>query len=145
MTRRAADPSSWLENPDGSKSAAIGARMMRGEWTTGQDVVAMGANQSMAHQVRGRLKKAGYRLESKSAGPAGLKAYRVRPGKVAHENGAGRDRVAHPGAAAETYPSLGATLVVRALAMTDAGVVVHLSDGNGGAWSAAITGHVGRF
>ena len=94
--RRADDPATWLDNPDGSKSAMLGAAMLRGEWLTSHDAVAMGCNQSMANQVRSRLKKAGYRLEAKSAGPAGLKAYRVRPGK-GRRTRQERDRRAGPG------------------------------------------------
>jgi hypothetical protein len=48
---------------------------------------------------------------------------------------------AEPRAAA--YPPLGASLSVRALALTDAGVILQLSDGNGSAWQCTITGHVG--
>ena len=39
------------------------------------------------------------------------------------------------------YPPLGATLEVRALALTDEGVLVQMV-GGGGAWQATITGHV---
>ena len=39
------------------------------------------------------------------------------------------------------YPALGAVLEVRALALTDEGVMVQMV-GGGGAWQATITGHV---
>lgn len=51
-------------------------------------------------------------------------------------------RVAATSPPAAQYPPLGGILTVRALAMIGDDVVIHLRDGNGGAWQAVISGYV---
>jgi hypothetical protein len=123
----------WRANPDASATATLGAALLRGQWTTRDDAEALGVATSIVGQVVATLRAAGYDVESKPAGPSGLKAFRVG-GTPATTNG-------H--APTATHPPVGAKVVVKAVAMGARGaLVVHLSDGNGNAWAATITGYV---
>jgi hypothetical protein len=111
--------------------------MLDGEWRSQEDGVDMGASRSIFASVCMTLRKAGYTLESEPAGPNGMRRYRVASSPSANGR-VGRE------VDGVTYPRLGATLTVRALVLGDDGeLVVQLTDGHGGAWSAHVTGHVG--
>lgn len=133
----------WQRDPDRSVASQLGIAMLNGEWRSKADADEFGVSASMLSQVVATLRSAGYPVESKPAGPAGLKRYRVKPARTppaARSNGNVPREVD-----GVTYPRLGATLVVRALVLGDDGALaVQLSDGAGGAWSVTVTGHVGN-
>jgi hypothetical protein len=138
-TQAAQTVARWQAQPDRGPTAVLGARMLAGEWVGSADAIALGSSGTVANQVRTTLKAAGYKLESQSAGPAGRKAYRVKPGGPAKQ----QRRPVATEAEGTTYPALGAHLTVRALALDEGGnLVVHLSNGTGAAWAARLTGHV---
>jgi hypothetical protein len=132
----------WQAQPDSGPSAVLGTRMLAGEWTSARDAEALGVSQSMANQVRATLVAAGYTLETRPRPEGGNgKEHRVKavPGP---KRGA-RSKAVRAEQAGATHPQLGATLTVRALALDErGGLVVHLSNGHGAAWTAQITGHV---
>ena len=140
----------WRKNPD-SASATLGLRMLAGEWTQVDDVPA-GKSVSLLGQAVGVLRAAGYDVEQQRAptGGGNRKAFRVRQvGERRRMGVLGPPRGRMPSApvvvenAGTTHPQLGAKLTVRALALDErGGLVVHLSNGHGGAWTARITGHV---
>jgi hypothetical protein len=128
----------WQRDPDRSDTARAGLRMLAGEWMTSD---AADMTRSSFSQTVLALRKAGYTVESQSAGSHGLKAYRVKPKRATAARSNGHVPREVDGV---TYPRLGATLTVRALVLGDDGaLVVQLTDAAGGAWSATVTGHVG--
>jgi hypothetical protein len=123
----------WRANPDKSNMATLGAAMLGGKWTGRHDAEALGVSTSVVGQAVAKLRTAGYNVETQPAGPNGLTAYRVG-GEAATSNGHGPT---------PTHPPVGAKVTVRAVALGARGaLVVHLSDGNGNAWAATITGYV---
>jgi hypothetical protein len=132
----------WRRDPERSVASQLGIAMLDGEWRSKRDAEELGASPSMLSQTVTTLRNAGYTLETEPAGPNGLSRYRVKPARTpaaARSNGNVRREVD-----GVTYPRLGATLTVRALVLgDDGGLVVQLTDGAGGAWSAHVTGHVG--
>ena len=135
--KAAATVDKWRANPSASGTAAIGAAMLGGQWTTADDAAALGISTSIVGQVVAKLRTAGYDIATQPAGPSGLLAYRVAGSEAASTNGNG----GHGPTA--THPPVGAKVVVKAVAMGARGaLVVHLSDGNGNAWAATITGYV---
>jgi hypothetical protein len=120
-----------------SKTAAIGNRMLAGEWIGAPEIADMDCSPAMLHQTRSILMDAGYQIDRQPMPGSNGFRYRVTgsPGQA-------------PPVAAESegaaVPPLGARLTVRALSLDERGrLVVHLSNGQGGAWTAQITGHVG--
>jgi hypothetical protein len=74
--------------------------------------------------------------DSASTGNVGGAIEHVAPST----NGGGRQR-APIGVPGVEYPALGALLVVRAVALVEGGLVLHLGDGGSGVWQVAVTGH----
>jgi hypothetical protein len=133
----AATVAKWLATPEDERgaTAALGARMVAGEWTGPTEADALGVSHSMTTQAAKRLEAAGYRVERKRGLGSRVKAGRA---KAASKAAPVRAEVA-----GVTHPPLGATLTVRALAFDAEGqLVMSLSNGTG-AWTARITGHVG--
>ena len=132
----------WQKKPTGSNTARLGTAMLAGQWTSAKDAVGLGASGSIAGQARMVLVAAGYELETQPTGPYGVKGYRVA-GRDGRGLKARRTAAVATEAAGTTHPALGAHLTVRALALdADGQLVVHLSNGNGSAWTAHLTGHV---
>lgn len=124
-----------------SKTAALGNRMMAGEWIGAPESAAMDCSPAMLHQTRAILMDAGYEIERQPMPGSNGYRYRVKgsPGRAALVA-----PVAAEGEGGAAVPPLGARLTVRALSLDERGrLVVHLSNGQGGAWTAQITGHVG--
>jgi hypothetical protein len=123
----------WQENPERSITAALGVRMLAGDWVTSEDAVELGGSPTLVTQAHQTLTAAGYSVEVGNRG-GNARQYRVkaarRKARVERED------------AGVTHPQLGAVLTVRALALDERGnLIVHLSNGNK-AWAATITGHV---
>ena len=151
MAKNPADTVEYWKKFPNSAAAGLGLRMLSGEWTQVDDVPA-GKSKSLLGQTVAVLRASGYDVEQQPASTGGgnRRAFRVR--QVGERRRTGllgppRGRVARAPVAVEnagtTHPQLGATLTVRALALDErGGLVVHLSNGHGGAWTARITGHV---
>lgn len=146
----------WLADPDPKPAAVLGIRMIQGEWISAKDAEAVGVSGAYLSQVRETLAIANYDVQAKKIG-GNARTYRVRQ-KGERRNGAsvmGPERpphlqrgktpppLVHTETVGESYPVLGSTLIVRALALTDDGLRVQLSDGNGHAWWASVNSHVG--
>ena len=143
-TQARATADKWRNNPNGGATAALGAAILGGQWTSRNDAEAAGVATSVVGQVVAQLRTAGYDVETKVDGPYGLKAYRVATAEAASTKGVRRtdiDDGRHD--PTPTHPPVGAKVVVKAVALGARGaLVVHLSDGNGNAWAATITGYV---
>jgi hypothetical protein len=97
------------------------------------------------------FKRAGWHVETRKVRFSnGRKSYRARPPSGRRHLPAEApapaevmDRRSRPTVLANgSHPALGAQLQVKILALTDDGLVMHLSDGTGGAWQCLITGHL---
>lgn len=127
----------WRANPDGP-TAALGLRVLGGEWTTSVDAEQMGISGSNLSQIIGAIRDEGYKVEVKSAG-GNARAYRVAKVTKARKNGS---RPIKRETAGVTHPSLGDRLTVRGLFLVDGELVLQLVGEQGGAWQAIISGHV---
>jgi hypothetical protein len=136
-------PKGWLADPDASMTATLGARMLRGEWVSTDDGAAVGAGATVVGQAVAALRRAGYDVEEDQPFGNRRKTYRVRPGSEPSANG--HSIVGPVGASEMIHPPVGSKVTVRAVAMGARGALeVHLSDGNGHAWTATVTGYVGE-
>ena len=127
----------WQRNAEAptSHTAVLGLRMLAGEWTSSADAIEGGASGGLVTQVCTVLRAAGYTVQEQARGGNG-KAFRIKPTR-------GQAKAVRREQAGTSHPQLGAVLTVRALALDEGGaLVVHLSNGNGSAWLAQITGHV---
>jgi hypothetical protein len=152
----------WLNPDNDSHSATLARQLASGEWLTPewQASCMVGADinkRALLSYVVGSFRAAGYhvQMERASSHPS-AKQYRIRGGLHRSARATLSDEDAlekvrslpevvkrSPAAVvASEYPRLGHALSVRALALTDDGVLIHLSDGDGGAWQALITGYV---
>ena len=149
--RYASDP----ENQT-SIAAQIARRLWAGEAVKSQEAAEQyGCSDSMPGVVVRELRRIGYRIASER-GQGNVVTYRVTgKGEPLSDGPPPRRRAtfSRPTKVSElapktapthsSYPLLGASLEVKALALRDDGVVMQLVDGNGGAWQVTITGHVG--
>lgn len=153
----------WRDYPDleTSASAQIARRLWAGETLTTDAVTAeYHSTKSLLGVIVRELRQVGWTIvASRDPDNHMAKLYRLtgqgkplperstKPAKKATRvtrAPATREMVQHPPQpVGATYPPLGASLLVKALALTDTGVMLQLSDGNGSAWQVTITGHVG--
>lgn len=137
----------WLASPERSVTATMGAHMLEGEWLGAREVEELGASPSMLHQTRATLEAAGYKIEREKLPVGNGYRYRVKgsPEAGRAKGRAPRGSLAPMGStfppAEASAPPLGAVLTVRALILgTDGRTEVALTDGNGGTWTAHLTG-----
>jgi hypothetical protein len=137
----------WRADPERSGAARIGTRLLAGEQVGQSGAADAGVSPGMVGNVVRTLQTAGFTVEAERAGNAKLWRVTAEPGGrrargAAVEPPSGRSRKVRGEVAGVTHPPLGATLLVRALALDERGdLLVHLSNG-AGAWSARIVGHV---
>ena len=140
----------WMDPANMSTSAQLGRQLALGDWLTPEWMrTTMGANlntRGLLSQVTNMFRVAGFHVEKRpDPGHPLAKQYRIRGGSPRPEptlDVVQPESVPSAGIS-QQYPVLGASLTVRALALTDdGGVLLHLSDGEGGAWQAQITGWV---
>lgn len=119
----------WLTEPDTEQS--VGARFARrmvidGVGNIGQIAAEWGCSKASIYSAIYSMRLAGYPVQTDKTGAVTLGTQ--GPAAVAQRS-------------AQPYPALGQQLMVKALALSDHGdIILMLSDGNGAAWQATVTG-----
>jgi hypothetical protein len=131
----------------GGISGQIARQLLSGDWLTPEWLEQLGARRALLAQVVAMFDLAGYEVERMQLEPSsagGRMAYRLT--QQNHNMAASLQPKLEPQVveqpASQPNPALGAELQVRALALSDDGVQLQLSDGNGSAWLCLITGYL---
>lgn len=146
-----------------STSATIARQLLTGDWLTPswleRHIRSSGNRRTLAAQVVSMFEAAGFAIERKQDQPSSM------GGKTSWRLASRPEAGKAPGAlcsptydrqpfdepltpqvvetpATQPNPALGMQLQVRALALSDDGVQLQLSDGNGNAWLCLITGYL---
>ena len=146
--------SGWLQSDNVSHSAVIARHLASGQWVTAEwQAATFGGvdinSRALMSYVQATFASAGYHIQKQPGARGNQKEYRIRGG-LQLESGAEEQHLLSPPVpevittplAKQHYPALGQMVLVKALALIAGDVVIHLSDGDGGAWQAVIRGYV---